>query len=71
MTNPAERQEDKTRVEKDARGQFAPSKGDRKATGVASAKPTVLTPHHSEDATIHRGVVKDGKTRLAEWDPQF
>ncbi len=34
----------------DARGQFAPSQADRKATGVASAKPTVIT--GSEDATV-------------------
>lgn len=35
-----------------AKGQYAPSQGDRKATGVQSAKPTVVT--GSEDATVHR-----------------
>ncbi|GGG13421.1 hypothetical protein GCM10010924_48210 [Rhizobium wenxiniae] len=36
----------------DAKGQYAPSQADRKATGVHSAKPTVIT--GSEDATVHR-----------------
>lgn len=36
----------------DARGQYAPSQADRKAGGVHSAKPTVIT--GSEDATVHR-----------------
>lgn len=35
----------------DAKGQYAPSQGDRRATGVHSAKPTVIT--GSEDATAH------------------
>lgn len=35
----------------DAKGQFAPSQADRKADGVHSAKPTVIT--GSEDATVH------------------
>lgn len=38
--------------EDDAKGQYAPSQADRKASGVASAKPTVIT--GSEDATVHR-----------------
>jgi hypothetical protein len=38
--------------EDDAKGQYAPSQADRKATGVHSAKPTVIT--GSEDATVHR-----------------
>jgi hypothetical protein len=38
--------------EDDARGQYAPSQADRKASGVASAKPTVIT--NSDDATVHR-----------------
>lgn len=38
--------------EKDAKGQYAPSQADRKASGVHSAKPTVIT--GSEDATVHR-----------------
>lgn len=42
----------KETVEKDARGQFAASIGDRKASGVASAKPTVIT--GSEDGTAHK-----------------
>ena len=42
---------DKQRIEKDAEGQFAKSQADRKATGVISAKPTVLT--GSEDATAY------------------
>ena len=41
-----------TKPESDAKGQYAPSQADRKATGVASAKPTVIT--GSEDATVHR-----------------
>lgn len=61
----------KTRIEKDAEGQFAKSEGDRKASGVASAKPTVLTPHGSEDATIHRLPPGDRKPGGVEWDPQF
>lgn len=36
----------------DAKGQFAKSEGDRKASGVHSAKPTVIT--GSEDATAHK-----------------
>lgn len=38
--------------ENDAKGQYAPSQADRKATGVHSAKPTVVT--GSEDATVNR-----------------
>ncbi|MCL7999804.1 hypothetical protein M8994_16295 [Brucella sp. 21LCYQ03] len=38
--------------EDDAKGQYAPSQADRRASGAASAKPTVIT--GSEDATIHR-----------------
>ena len=40
------------RQEQDAKGQFAKSQADRKSTGVASAKPTVIT--GSEDVTGHR-----------------
>lgn len=43
---------EKSKIEADAVGQFAPSQGDRKASGVASAKPTVVT--GSEDATAHK-----------------
>jgi len=41
-----------TDSEKDAKGQYAGSQADRKADGVHSAKPTVIT--GSEDATVHR-----------------
>lgn len=43
---------EKSKIEADAAGQFEPSEGDRKASGVASAKPTVVT--GSEDATAHK-----------------
>jgi hypothetical protein len=36
----------------DAKGQYAPSQADRHASGVHSAKPTVVT--GSEDATVNR-----------------
>ncbi|MGE6739446.1 hypothetical protein ACQKGC_04125 [Allorhizobium pseudoryzae] len=39
-------------VRKDAKGQFVGSQADRSASGVASAKPTVVT--GSEDATAHK-----------------
>jgi hypothetical protein len=42
----------KSTVENDAKGQFAESQADPKASGVASAKPTVVT--GSEDATVHK-----------------
>lgn len=48
-------------------GQFAPSQADRKADGVASAKPTVVT--GSEDATAHRD--PPGKKREKDWDVGF
>ena len=54
--------------EDDARGQFAPSQADRKADGVASAKPTVVT--GSQDATVHKyppGTKKPPK----DWDPNY
>jgi hypothetical protein len=44
--------EDRNSVEADAKGQFAKSIADRKASGVASAKPTVIT--GSEDGTAHK-----------------
>lgn len=56
-----------TDVEKDAKGQFAKSVADRKASGVHSAKPTVIT--GSEDATEHKA--PPGKKRLKEWDPNY
>ena len=48
-------------------GPFAPSQADRKADGVASAKPTVIT--GSEDATAHRD--PPGKKRQKDWDVGF
>ena len=48
-------------------GQFAPPQADRKADGVASAKPTVIT--GSEDATAHRD--PPGKKREKDWDAGF
>jgi len=56
--------------EKDAAGQFAKSRADRKSTGVASAKPTVIT--GSEDATVHKnppGKKKSGKDWDINYDP--
>ncbi|MCF6367966.1 hypothetical protein [Rhizobium halophilum] len=43
---------DKQTVENDAAGQFANVKAGGKSSGVASAKPTVIT--GSEDATAHK-----------------
>lgn len=42
----------RAKIHKDAEGQYAKSKADRKSSGVASAKPTVIT--GSDDATKHR-----------------
>lgn len=55
--------------EDDAKGQYAPSQADRNATGVASAKPTVIT--GSEDATVHRDPPnkKSGKDFDLNYDP--
>lgn len=55
--------------EDDAKGQFAPSQADRKATGVASAKPTVIT--GSQDATVNRDPPgkKSGKDFDLNYDP--
>ncbi len=43
----------------DAKGQYAPSQADRKADGVHSAKPTVVT--GSEDATVHNKPPKSAR----------
>ncbi len=52
----------------DAKGQFAPSQADGKSSGVASAKPTVIT--GSEDGTAHRN--PPGKRREAnDFDPNY
>jgi hypothetical protein len=56
-----------TDVEKDAKGQFAKSRADRKSSGVHSAKPTVIT--GSEDATIHK--TPPGQTPGKDWDVNF
>jgi hypothetical protein len=56
-----------TDVEKDAKGQFAKSIADRNATGVASAKPTVIT--GSEDATAHK--TPPGKKPVKDWDLNY
>lgn len=55
--------------EADAKGQFAPSQADRKASGVHSAKPTVVT--GSEDATVNRDPPgkKAGKDFDLNYDP--
>lgn len=42
---------EKKKIEGDARGQFAPSRADRKNDGVASAIPRDVT--GEEDATVH------------------
>ncbi|ARQ58817.1 UNVERIFIED_ORG: hypothetical protein GGE64_006201 [Rhizobium etli] len=54
--------------EKDAAGQFAKSRADRKATGVASAKPTVIT--GSEDATVNRNPPGKKKPQK-DWDINY
>lgn len=41
---------DKNRIENDAKGQFAPSQGDRGNNGLASATPRTVT--GNEDATL-------------------
>ncbi|AIC27875.1 hypothetical protein IE4771_CH02777 [Rhizobium etli bv. mimosae str. IE4771] len=54
--------------ETDAAGQFAKSRADRKATGVASAKPTVIT--GSEDATVNRNPPGKKKPEK-DWDINY
>lgn len=56
------------KVEKDARGQFAKSQGDRKASGVHSAKPTVIT--GSEDATVNKHPPGSKKPER-DWDVHY
>lgn len=53
--------------EDDAKGQYAPSQAERKASGVHSAKPTVIT--GSEDATVHRD--PPGKKAGKDWDINY
>ena len=54
--------------EKDAAGQFAKSRADRKASGVASAKPTVIT--GSEDAMVNRDPPGKKKPKK-DWDINY
>ncbi|MBB4440982.1 MULTISPECIES: hypothetical protein [Rhizobium] len=54
--------------EKDAAGQFAKSRADRKSTGVASAKPTVIT--GSEDATVNKSPPGRKKSEK-DWDINY
>lgn len=59
---------DTAKIHRDAKGQYAKSKADRKANGVASAKPTVIT--GSDDATKHRNPPgKEGPKK--DWDVNF
>lgn len=53
--------------EADAKGQYAKSQADPKSTGVASAKPTVIT--GSEDATAHK--TPPGHKPFKEWDLNY
>jgi hypothetical protein len=55
-------------IRRDAEGQFAKAEAGRKNSGVASAKPTVIT--GSEDATAHK--VPPGKEPPPdEWDSNY
>ncbi|MBY5570062.1 hypothetical protein HFO55_22890 [Rhizobium leguminosarum] len=54
--------------EKDAAGQFANSRADRKSSGVASAKPTVIT--GSEDATVNKNPPGKKKSEK-DWDINY
>lgn len=55
-------------VEQDAKGQFAESQADGRSSGVASAKPTVIT--GSEDGTAHKAP-PGKKVPANEWDSNF
>lgn len=54
--------------EDDAKGQYAPSQADLHATGVHSAKPTVIT--GSEDATENK-IPPGQKGPKKDWDINF
>lgn len=54
--------------EDDAKGQYAPSQADPHATGVHSAKPTVIT--GSEDATKSK-IPPGQKGPKKDWDINF
>ena len=59
---------DALKIKEDAKGQYAKSRADGDSTGVASAKPTVVT--GSEDTTGHRtppGATAPDK----DWDVNF
>ncbi|WP_137157594.1 hypothetical protein [Rhizobium sp. FKL33] len=58
---------DTTKIRKDAEGQFAPSQADRKSSGVASAKPTVIT--GTEDATAAKNPGQ--KKGPGDWDVNY
>ncbi len=58
----------RAKIHKDAEGQYAKSKADRKSSGVASAKPTVIT--GSDDATKHR-TPPGQKAPKKDWDVNF
>ncbi|WP_276122548.1 hypothetical protein [Pararhizobium qamdonense] len=55
-------------MKEDAKGQYAKSRADGESTGVASAKPTVVT--GSEDMTGHR-TPPGGKGPDKDWDVNF
>ncbi|MDB5526754.1 MAG: hypothetical protein JWM58_4517 [Rhizobium sp.] len=57
----------KTTIEKDARGQFAPSQADRKNDGVISAIPTKVT--GEVDATVNKWGDKENPPK--DWDLNF
>jgi len=59
---------DALKVREDAKGQYAKSAADRNSTGVASAKPTVVT--GSEDVTGHR-TPPGTKGPDKDWDVNF
>ncbi len=59
---------DALKTREDAKGQFAKSRADGKSTGVASAKPTVVT--GSEDVTGHR-TPPGAKGPEKDWDVNF
>lgn len=54
--------------EDDAKGQYAPSQADPHATGVHSAKPTVIT--GSEDATENK-IPPGQEGPKKDWDINF
>lgn len=62
------RPSDAMKIKEDAKGQFAESQADPMSTGVASAKPTVVT--GSEDATANRKP-PGHKRREQDWDVNF